>query len=249
MGMRELVKNELAKLGAGLSDEQAVSFEKYYELLVSWNKKVNLTAITEKEDVAVKHFADSLGLVLLKDEKSVKRILDGEGLKLIDVGAGAGFPGIPLKIVFPGLKVTLLDSLNKRVNFLNEVITELGLKGIEAVHMRAEDAAHDKAYREGYDIAVSRAVANMAVLSEYCIPFVKKGGCFMAYKSGEFIESGERDSALKAVKILGGEPVSFHEYKLPGTDYGRCIAVIKKTENTPKKYPRKAGLPSKEPLQ
>ena len=172
--MKELIKKEAAKLNIVLDDEQSVRFEKYYELLKEWNEKINLTAITEKNDVAVKHFADSLGLVLLNDNSIVKKIITGESIKIIDVGTGAGFPAIPLKIAFPKLKVTMLDSLGKRVNFLNEVISELGLQDITALHGRAEDFAGPKAMRESFDLAVSRAVANMSTLSEYCIPYVKR---------------------------------------------------------------------------
>ena len=246
--MKELIRKEAAKLNIVLDDEQSVRFEKYYELLKEWNEKINLTAITEKNDVAVKHFADSLGLVLLNDNSIVKKILAGESIKIIDVGTGAGFPAIPLKIAFPKLKVTMLDSLGKRVNFLNEVISELGLQDITALHGRAEDFAGPKAMRESFDLAVSRAVANMSTLSEYCIPYVKKGGYFIAYKSGEFAKGEEKEQSLKAIKVLGGELEEVKEYTLPETDYFRCFAVVKKDKPTPGKYPRKAGTPAKEPI-
>lgn len=246
--MNELIKKESMKLGVELSDRQAEQFALYYEMLIKKNEQVNLTAITEKEDVAVKHFADSLGLVFLKDNPCVKRMLSGEGIKIIDIGTGAGFPGIPLKIAFPNVNVTLLDSLNKRVVFLDEVITGLKLEKIKAIHSRAEDQAAPGKLRETFDIVVSRAVANMSTLSEYCIPYVKKGGYFIAYKSGEFAKGEERQASEKAIKVFGGSLETVYEYTLPDTDYFRCLAAVKKVQPTPKKYPRKAGLPSKEPI-
>ena len=200
---------------------------------------MNLTAITEFDEVVTKHFIDSISLV--------KAVGLHREIALIDVGTGAGFPGIPLKIVFPHLKVTLLDSLNKRVKFLNEVINTLGLQGIDAVHGRAEDAARAVELREKFDLCVSRAVANLSTLSEYCLPFVKTGGMFVSYKSEKVAE--EIDLAKNAVSILGGEFFSQTEFTLPDSDIYRNLFMIKKKRSTPKKYPRKAGLPSKEPIK
>ena len=237
-----LFEKGLEELSISLSQEQKRQFVTYYEYLIEKNKVMNLTAITEYEEVIVKHFLDSLSIV--KAGCFEQNALDGKSV--IDIGTGAGFPGIPLKIAFPQLKITLLDSLNKRVNFLNEVIEMLGLSKVEAVHGRAEDYAKQKEYRECFDFCVSRAVANLSTLSEYCIPFVKEGGCFISYKSGKIDE--ELSQAGNAVKILGGKVLDVVKFPLMGTDMDRSFVIIKKTRPTAKKYPRKAGLPSKEPL-
>ena len=232
----------LEQLSITLSGEQKQQFLTYYEYLVEKNKVMNLTAITEYEEVITKHFLDSLAVVKTSCFKPEKLA----GKRLIDIGTGAGFPGIPLKIAFPELEILLLDSLNKRINFLNEVTEMLGLTKINTVHGRAEDYAKQKGYRESFDFCVSRAVANLSTLSEYCIPFVKQGGCFISYKSGSVDQ--ELIQAEKAVKILGGQREEVVRFSLADTDMDRSFVVIRKAKPTPKKYPRKAGLPSKEPL-
>ena len=240
--MNKLV-NICNKINIEISDDQINCFEKYYELLIEKNKVMNLTAITDKEDVIVKHFIDSIALIPYLLDKGIN--INNE-LKIIDIGTGAGFPGLPLKIMMPDVKFTLLDSLNKRVSFLNEVIDELKLKDIEALHGRAEDYASDNKYREKYDICVSRAVANLSTLSEYCIPFVKEDGYFISYKAGESEE--EINKSKNAIKILGGKINKVEEFVLPGTDASRVFVFIRKQELTDKKYPRKAGVPAKKPL-
>lgn len=232
------LKEETEALGIVLSHGQAEQFYRYYELLAEWNKVMNLTAITGEQDVVTKHFTDSLSLV---------KALEMGDLSVMDVGTGAGFPGIPLKIAFPQLQVTLLDSLNKRVKFLNQVCEELELEGITAVHGRAEDYGQDSGYRECYDLCVSRAVANMASLAEYCMPFVKVGGWFVPYKSGEIEE--ELAAGKMAVKILGGEIRGVERFALPGAEVMRSLVKICKVKKMSKKYPRKSGLPTKEPLK
>ncbi len=240
--MNKLV-NICNKINIEISDDQINCFEKYYELLIEKNKVMNLTAITDKEDVIVKHFIDSIALIPYLTDKGINI---NNKLKIIDIGTGAGFPGLPLKIMMPDVKFTLLDSLNKRVSFLNEVIDELKLKDIEALHGRAEDYASDNKYREKYDICVSRAVANLSTLSEYCIPFVKEDGFFISYKAGESEE--EINNSKNAIKILGGKINKVEEFVLPGTDASRVFVFIRKQELTDKKYPRKAGVPAKKPL-
>ena len=240
--MNKLV-NICNKINIEISDDQINCFEKYYELLIEKNKVMNLTAITDKEDVIVKHFIDSIALIPYLTDKGINI---NNKLRIIDIGTGAGFPGLPLKIMMPDVKFTLLDSLNKRVSFLNEVIDELKLKDIEALHGRAEDYASDNKYREKYDICVSRAVANLSTLSEYCIPFVKEDGFFISYKAGESEE--EINNSKNAIKILGGKINKVEEFVLPGTDASRVFVFIRKQELTDKKYPRKAGVPAKKPL-
>ena len=232
-------EKDLDVLGVTLTKEQIDQFLKYYELLVEWNGFMNLTAITDYDEVMKKHFVDSLSLIKTYDVS--------KKVKVIDVGTGAGFPGLALKIAYPNLQVTLLDSLNKRINFLNEVITQLGLTGVETIHGRAEDFAKPDKLREKFDLCVSRAVANLSTLSEYCLPFVKVGGEFISYKSEKINE--EMAVAQKAINILGGKFDRSEEFTLPDSDIYRNLVVIKKVKETPKKYPRKAGLPAKEPIK
>lgn len=235
--MEELrVKAE--QIGVILTAKQLEQFDTYYHRLIEKNKVMNLTAITEYQEVIDKHFVDSLLLAGVRD-------LTGE-MSVIDVGTGGGFPGIPLKIAFPNLKITLLDSLNKRVNFLNEVIEELQLQEIEAIHSRAEDAGQNVKYREKYDLCVSRAVANLSALSEYCLPFVKPSGCFISYKSTNIDE--ELKQAGKAIKVLGGRLEQPVTVQIPETDIYRQFIMIQKKSHTPKVYPRKAGTAAKNPI-
>lgn len=234
----EVFEKGLKDLNLSLSDVQIQQFMDYYDILVEWNSFMNLTAITDFEEVLVKHFLDSLAIVKAADMTSISTV--------IDIGTGAGFPGIPLKIAFPHLKVTLLDSLNKRIKFLQEVIDRLSLKDITPIHGRAEDYAKQEMYREQYDLCVSRAVANLASLSEYCLPYVKKGGTFIPYKSGKIEE--ELQQSKKAIHLLGGKLSDTICFQLADTDMERSFVIIDKISNTAKKYPRKAGLPAKEPL-
>lgn len=220
------------------SDEQERQLIKYYEMLVEKNKVMNLTAITDFEEVLQKHFLDSISIAQFID-------LNRE-VSVIDLGTGAGFPGVPLKIIFPKLQMTLADSLNKRILFLNEVIESLGLTGVETIHGRAEDLATNENYRERFDYCVSRAVANLSSLSEYCLPFVKLGGQFISYKSGEIEE--ELNGAKNAIFLLGGKTNKVIPFQLADTDLNRSFVVINKIKKTPKIYPRKAGTPTKKPL-
>lgn len=235
----EQMERELEGI-ATLSERQMEQFYQYYEMLVEWNQVMNLTAITEMTEVVTKHFVDSLSL------KKAVSDLEDKPRKIMDVGTGAGFPGIPLKIAFPQLEITLLDSLNKRIRFLDAVIEKLELKCIKAVHGRAEDYGRDGKYREQYDFCVSRAVANLSTLSEYCLPFVKTGGYFIPYKSGKVEE--ELAAASGAVKKLGSEVERTEDFLLPNGDE-RTLVVIRKNKVLEKRYPRKAGLPGKDPLK
>lgn len=253
--MRDTTKfrQGLEHLNIDITDQMINQFMMYYDMLVEKNKVMNLTAITEFDEVIEKHFIDSLMLAKVQE-------LDAP-LHIIDLGTGAGFPGIPLKIAFPQMNIVLADSLNKRIKFLEEVIDALELNGntlnessfngnshgtITAVHGRAEDLGRQPQYREQFDLCVSRAVANLAILSEYCLPFVKVGGAFIPYKSGNVDE--ELAQSGNAIKILGGSVDKYEKMVLPGTDISRSFIVIRKTAPIKKKYPRKAGTPGKEPL-
>ncbi len=283
--MREL-KEYCEKLSIDLTDRQLEQFQLYYDLLIEWNEKVNLTAITEYDEVLKKHFLDSLALVKGREIDIIHKVCSGTSatnteidgntecnksfkinkkeyhIRLLDIGTGAGFPAIPLKIVYPQLSVVMLDSLNKRINFLNEVIRRLKLSDIAALHGRAEDYAKKPVSkhteknkeneipfccREGFDIVVSRAVANLSTLSEYCLPYVRVDGIFVAYKSEELAR--ELKEAEHAVGILGGRVEKVFDFILPCTDYHRNLCIIRKVKPTPNKYPRKAGTPAKEPLK
>lgn len=229
------LKNGAAAFGAELDDDMLRQLFRYKGLLLEWNEKMNLTAITDDKEIILKHFVDSLSIVpYIKEAGS-----------LIDVGTGAGFPGIPLKIAIPSLDTVLLDSLEKRVGFLGTAISELGLEGIKAVHMRAEDAGKSAEFRERFDAAAARAVASMPVLLEYCLPFVRTGGVFIAMKGSS---TEEISMSEKALEILGGKIEEVKEFTLPDTDIKRSIVIVRKLRQTPTKYPRKAGKPSKEPL-
>lgn len=228
--------NDLKEIGIELSDEQLEQFLTYYEMLIEKNKVMNLTAITDFDEVLEKHFEDSLSLIQAVDLEKSQTV--------IDLGTGAGFPGIPLKIAFPNLQITLADSLNKRILFLDDVIRELGLVGIDTVHGRAEDLAKNSDYREKFDLCVSRAVANLSTLSEYCLPFVKIGGKFISYKAGECDE--EVAASESSIFLLGGKISDIKKFELG--ESGRAFVIIDKVSGTPKKYPRKAGTPSKDPL-
>ena len=233
----EKMKEKSKNLDIDFSVEQISRFYKYMNMLIEWNEKINLTAIIEPNDIILKHFIDSL--TIYKDIK--------DGLSVVDVGTGAGFPGIPLAIMNESLKITLVDSLNKRLIFLQEVINELNLKNVELVHARAEEFGQNKKYREKFDVATSRAVANLSTLSEYLIPLVKLNGKIVCMKASEVEE--EIEQAKKAINVLGGTIKNIEKFNLPQSDIGRTIVTIEKIKNTPAKYPRKAGTPSKEPIK
>ncbi len=233
----EILNKHLKEINIELKKEQTEKFYKYMNLLLEWNEKINLTAITEPEEVILKHFVDSL---------TISKYIE-KGAKLIDMGTGAGFPGIPLKILRDDIEITLADSLNKRINFLNEVIKELNLKNIQTVHTRAEEFGKNKKYRESFDIATSRAVANLSTLSEYLIPLVKPNGKVICMKGSEVKE--EVEMAKKAIEILGGKIEQEESFNLPNSDMKRNLVIIKKVKVTPAKYPRKPGTPAKEPIK
>lgn len=230
------LKEKASEININLDDEQLEKFYLYMNLLIEWNEKINLTAITEPNDIILKHFIDSLTILTeIKPNSTV-----------VDVGTGAGFPGIPLKIANNSLKITLVDSLNKRINFLNDVIDKLQLKNIETIHARAEEIGKNKKFRENFDIATSRAVANISTLSEYLVPLVKQGGNIIIMKASDADE--EIESGKNAIKVLGGKIKNIEKFNLPQTDIGRTIINVEKKLKTPSQYPRKAGLPAKQPL-
>ena len=238
MSFVDELKAVAKEYGLELTTAQIAQFNTYYDLLIEWNQKINLTAITEPKEVAIKHMIDSLSCF--------KPNLFEENCSLIDVGTGAGFPGLPLKIFFPSLKLTLLDSLNKRVKFLQLVVDTLGLKDVNVIHARSEEAAKNKKYREQFDFATARAVARLPILCEYCLPFVKLNGMFIALKGRQYEE--EIAEAGKAIKVLGGKLVKTMPVKLPELDDKRAVIYMQKVKATPKTYPRKAGTPEKNPI-
>lgn len=228
----------LADLGFPLTDRQKEQYERYFELLVEWNEKINLTAITDKDEVYLKHFYDSIAPIL-------QGLIKNQPIRLLDIGAGAGFPSLPMKILFPELDVTIIDSLNKRINFLHLLAEELGLDGVHFYHGRAEDFAQDKAFRAQFDLVTARAVARMQVLSELTIPYLKVGGRLLALKASNAPE--ELEEAKTALNLLFSKVEDNLQYALPNGD-PRYITVVEKKKETPNKYPRKAGMPNKRPL-
>ena len=239
MELKQILKDGCSQIGFHMDDKAIQQFMIYKDLLLEWNQKMNLTAITEEKEVIIKHFIDSISCTKIKELKNSG--------KIIDVGTGAGFPGIPLKVIYPDLKLTLLDSLNKRINFLKEVCFQLELPDVEFVHGRAEDYGQDKNYREVYDYAVARAVAPLNVLVEYCLPFVKVGGYFICQKGPALDE--ELLEAEKSIKIIGGKVADKKSISLPYTEITHNILVIEKIKETSTKYPRKAGKPTKNPIK
>ena len=236
--LEELLVKGAAGFGVHFGENEVTLYFKYLRQLLEWNEKVNLTAIKAPDEIVIKHFLDSISLLPYLQQK--------EKIRLLDVGSGAGFPGVPLKIANPEIDVVLLDSLKKRILFLDSLITELNLKGVTTVHGRAEDYGHCKGYREGFNVVTSRAVAKLSVLAELCLPFVRVGGVFAAYKGPRGKE--ELIEAENALKILGGKLTRLVEISLPQTDETRMLIIIRKEKATPQKYPRKAGTPEKKPL-
>ena len=232
------LKEEMKHIDIILSDNQLKQFDQFYQMMIEKNKVMNLTAITQEEEVIRKHFVDSVSCVKVCNLDKVTSI--------IDIGTGAGFPGIPLKIVYPDIHFLLVDSLRKRIGFLEDVIQALHLKKIKAIHGRAEDLARDKSYRSHFALCLSRAVANLSTLTEYCIPFVKVGGYFISYKSQKGRE--ELEIAANCFKLLGCSLEEAYEFQLEGEDAERLLLKIRKDKKTPKSYPRKSGVPSRDPL-
>ncbi len=235
--LEELLCVSCSKIGVELNQAQLKQFMTYKDMLIEWNEKMNLTAITDDREIILKHFVDCLALCSGADMS---------GKKIIDVGTGAGFPGVPVKIACPDIDITLLDSLNKRILFLNELTKALGLEKTDCVHLRAEDGGNDKGLREGFDMCISRAVANLAVLCEYCLPFVRVGGMFISMKGPDV--SQEVSEAEKAIRVLGGEISEIKAVSIPETDINHSLIIINKIKPTPSKYPRKAGKVKKEPI-
>ena len=239
MNDKSLIINKLTAEGIKITDVQCDKLYRFYEMVIEKNKVMNLTAITDYEEFVIKHFVDSLMIAKVMDMTMPMTVLD--------IGTGAGFPGVPIKIVYPETKILLLDSLNKRLNFLNEVIEELDLKDITTIHSRAEELQAKGEYRENFDLCVSRAVSALPTLSEYCLPYVKPGGKFVAYKAVGADE--EIEASKTAIRVLGGEIKETAHFTIKETDYTRVLISIEKTKNTPKKYPRSCGKPGKNPLQ
>ena len=235
--LEELLCESCRKIGVELNQAQLKQFMTYKDMLVEWNEKMNLTAITDDREIILKHFVDCLALCSGADMS---------GKKIIDVGTGAGFPGVPVKIACPDIDITLLDSLNKRITFLNELTKALELEKTDCVHMRAEDGGNDKGLRESFDMCISRAVANLAVLCEYCLPFVRVGGMFISMQGPDVSQA--ISEAEKAIKVLGGEISEIKKVSIPETDINHSLIIIKKIRSTPSKYPRKAGKVKKEPI-
>ena len=230
-------------LNIDLSEEQIKSFDTYMNMVIEKNKVMNLTAITDPEEFALKHFADSLSLISAAPEAAA---ISKEAASVIDVGTGAGFPGVPLKLAFPNIKLTLLDSLNKRITFLNEVVDKLQLDNVTTLHARAEEGGRNPKLRDKFDFAVSRAVANLSALTEYTLPYVKVGGLFISYKSGDIEE--ELKSSKRAIKLLGGKLEAVRTFQLADSDISRSFVIIRKEKPTPKAYPRKPGTAKRDPL-
>jgi len=233
-----IFEQELGKKGFSLSEQQKTQFERYFNLLVEWNEKINLTAITEKNEVYEKHFYDSISPVFFFDFTKIKT--------LIDIGAGAGFPSLPIKIMYPHIEVTIVDSLNKRIQFLQHLVQEIQLDQVTCLHGRAEELGVMAQHRDRYDAVTARAVARLNVLSEYCLPFAKVGGVFIVLKGSD--AANELDEAKKAIKVLGGKTEKMECLQLPSEQADRNIIIINKLTSTPKQYPRKAGTPSKKPM-
>ncbi|MDO9592193.1 MAG: 16S rRNA (guanine(527)-N(7))-methyltransferase RsmG [Erysipelotrichaceae bacterium] len=239
MAIRKMLLDGMIEMGFHPTEEMLDQFEVYKTLLLDWNTRINLTTITDDEDIVCKHFLDSLTCLMGP--------VDFNGKKVLDLGTGAGFPGVPLKILEPSIKITLMDSLNKRIKYLDTLCLALSLKEVVCLHARAEEAAREKTMRENFDIVVSRAVANLSTLAEYCLPFVRVDGYFIAQKTNEAID--EIHEAEKAIQILGGSKPQIIKVSIPNTNFEHNLVIIRKTRPTPSVYPRKAGTPAKQPIR